>query len=193
MGIKLGSMVTILKQVRTLLGTRAASRSFDDRIGCAVMVDALRSLKRDEIKTPTWFVFTVEEEIGLRGAEFLAESVRPKEVYALDTFVSSDSPLESPRIAGARLGEGFVIRAIDSAGITPRAAVLRVAELARRNGVKVQYGVTSGANDGSKFVTGGAVNIPLGWPLRYSHSPSEVVDLADVEALSKIVRVLAVM
>ncbi len=190
-GVHVGSTATIRKQLRTLLGSRANSRSFDDRIGCAVLVDTLRSLKREEIKRPTWFVFTVEEEVGLRGAEALAAAVHPKEVYPLDTFVSSDSPLESQRFAGARLGQGFVIRAMDSSGLTPRTAAARVADLARRHGIPVQYGVTSGANDGSRFVTGGAVNIPLGWPLRYSHSPAEVSDLADVDALRKIVRLLA--
>ena len=191
MGAKPGDTFSIRKSFRPLLGRRANARSFDDRVGCAALVDALRSLQPEQIRRPTWFVFSVEEEVGLRGAEFVAGSVRPKEVYPLDTFVSSDSPLENPRLAGARLGDGFVIRAADSSGITPRAAVMRVAELARQHGIPVQYGITSGANDGSKFVPGGAVNIPLGWPLRYSHSPAEVVDLGDVEALGKMVRVLA--
>jgi putative aminopeptidase FrvX len=118
--------------------------------------------------------------------------VHPAEVYAIDTFVSSDSPLENQRFAAARLGGGFVIRAMDSAGMTPRSAVARLAALARRHGIPVQYGVTSGANDGSRFVSGGALNIPIGWPIRYSHSPAEVVDMADVEALGKIVRLLAI-
>ena len=191
MSVKAGDTFTLAKRFRPLLGRRANARSFVDRIGCAVMVDTLRSLKREEIRRPTWFVFAVEEEVGLRGAEFIAGSVRPREVYPLDTFVSSDSPVENPRMAGARLGEGFVIRAIDSSGITPRWAVARVVELARKHSIPVQYGVTSGANDGSKFVAGGAINIPLGWPLRYSHSPAEMVDLADVEALARIMRVLA--
>jgi putative aminopeptidase FrvX len=75
--------------------------------------------------------------------------------------------------------------------MTPRAAVLRVADLARRLGIPVQYGVTAGANDGSQFVVGGAVNIPLSWPLRYSHSPAEVADTADIDALRRILRALA--
>ncbi|HYM04504.1 MAG TPA: M20/M25/M40 family metallo-hydrolase, partial [Stellaceae bacterium] len=191
LGVKIGSTVTARKKLRPLLGTRVNARSLDDRAGCAALLELLRSLRPDDIKQPSWFVFTVDEETGLHGAEFLAESVHPKEVYALDTFVSSDSPLENHRFADARLGEGFVIRAIDSSGMTPREAVMRVAELARRHNIPVQYGVTSGANDGSKFVAGGAVNIPLGWPLRYSHSPAEVADLADAEALGKILRVLA--
>ncbi len=192
LGVKAGDTVSIRKKYRALLNGRVTARSLDDRAGCALLVETLRSLEPGEIRRPAWFVFSVQEEIGLKGAEFLAESVQPAEVYAIDTFVSSDSPLESQRIAGARLGDGFVIRAIDSSGITPRAAVMRVVELARRHGIPVQYGVTSGANDGSKFVNGGAVNVPLGWPLRYSHSPGEVADLADIAALGKIVRALAV-
>lgn len=190
LGIKIGDTVTVRKQFHKLLGTRAASRSSDDRVGCAVLVETLRALKREEIRRPTWFVFTVEEELGLRGAEFLAQSVRPKEVYAIDTFSSSDSPLENHRLGWARLGEGFVIRAIDGSGISPWSSVLRVAELARRHGIPVQYGVTAGANDGSKFVSGGAVNVPLGFAVRYSHSPVETIDLADAEALGKLLRVL---
>ena len=189
--IKAGDSFGLRKQVRPLLGRRVNARTLDDRAGCAVLVDALRSLDPKQIRRPAWFVFTVEEEIGLKGAEALAESVHPREVYAIDTFVSSDSPLENQRMAGARLGDGFVVRAIDSSGITPRAAVQQVVDLARKHGIPVQYGVTSGANDGSKFVVGGAVNVPLGWPLRYSHSPGETADLGDIEALERILRVLA--
>ncbi len=191
MGIKTGDTVTARKRLRPLLGGRTSSRSLDDRIGCAILIETLRSIRREDIKRPTWFAFTTAEETGLHGAEFLAQSVHPTEVYAIDTFVSSDSPLENQRFAAARLGGGFVIRAMDSAGITPRPAVARLADLARRHGIPVQYGVTSGANDGSQFVTGGALNIPIGWPIRYSHSPAEVADIADVEALGKIVRLLA--
>jgi putative aminopeptidase FrvX len=190
--VKAGDTFGVRKRLRPLLGRRINARSLDDRAGCAILVNALWQLQPGQIRRPTWFVFTVEEEVGLKGAEFLADSVQAREVYAIDTFVSSDSPLENPRMAQARLGEGFVVRAIDSSGLTPRADVMRVVELARRHGIPVQYGVTSGANDGSKFVVGGAVNIPLGWPLRYSHSPAETADLGDIEALEKIVRVLAV-
>jgi len=192
LGVQAGDTITVRKKLRHLLGGRVNARSIDDRIGCAVLVDVLRTLKPEEIRRPVWFVFSVEEEVGLRGAEFLAASVSPRQVFPIDTFTSSDSPLENPRMAGARLGEGFVIRAIDSAGIAPRAAVGEVMELARRHQIRVQYGVTSGLNDGAKFLTGGAVNLPLGWPLRYSHSPAEVADLADVEALRRIVRALVV-
>ena len=64
-------------------------------------------------------------------------------------------------------------------------------KLARSNQVPVQYGVTGGGNDGSAFLQYGAIDIPLGWPLRYSHSPGEVIDTRDVDALSRIITLLA--
>jgi putative aminopeptidase FrvX len=66
-----------------------------------------------------------------------------------------------------------------------------VIKLAHANQIPVQFGVTSGGNDGSTFVPFGAVDIPLGWPLRYSHSAAEVVDTRDVDALGKIVAAIA--
>ena len=63
--------------------------------------------------------------------------------------------------------------------------------LARARGVKLQVGTTNGGNDGSVFTPYGAVDVALGWPLRYSHSPAEVVDLRDVASLADIVQAVA--
>jgi putative aminopeptidase FrvX len=142
------------------------------------------------------FLWAVREEIGLEGAQHFAARAAatggsPEFVFAVDTFVSSDSPLESPRYAGARVGEGFVLRAVDHSNLTPRQWVSRVLEIAGRHNIPAQYGVTGGGNDGATFVPYGSVDIPIGWPLRYSHSAAEVSDLKDVEALARIVAALA--
>jgi putative aminopeptidase len=69
--------------------------------------------------------------------------------------------------------------------------VEKVIKLARAGQIPVQYGVTGGGNDGSAFVRYGAVDVALGWPLRYSHSPAEVIDTRDVDSLARIVTVIA--
>jgi len=196
LGIKAGDWITIPKQYRPLLGTRANARSFDDRVGCAVLIEAVRTLGLDLPGRDVTFVWSTEEEVGLKGAAAVAERMAkegktPDFVFAIDTFVSSDSPLESKRFADAEIGKGFVIRAVDNSNITPREYVQRVIQLARENNIPVQYGVTGGGNDGAVFQRFGAVDIPLGWPLRYSHSPGEVIDTRDVDALAKIIAVLA--
>jgi putative aminopeptidase len=196
LGIKAGDWVTIPKEYRPLLGTRANARSFDDRVGCAALIEAVRALGLELAGRDVTFVWSTEEEVGLKGAAAVAERLSkegttPDFVFAIDTFVSSDSPLESKRFADAEIGKGFVIRAVDNSNIAPREYVDRVIKLARENNIPVQYGVTGGGNDGAVFQRYGSVDIPLGWPLRYSHSPGEVIDTRDVDALAKIIAALA--
>ena len=124
------------------------------------------------------------------GAQAVAVATAAKRVFAIDSFVTSDSPLEDKRIAHVALGDGFVVRAKDNSGIAPRKAVGQVLTLAKKLKIPARYGVTAGGNDGSRFVRRGAVNIPLSWPLRYAHSAAEVADLRDAEALRQIVGAL---
>ncbi len=196
LGIKAGDTVTIPKAYRPLIDTRANGRSFDDRVGCTALISAVWALGGPLKDRDVTFVWSTAEELGLNGATAIAARLaeqghEPAYVFAIDTFVSSDSPLESKRFADAEIGKGFVVRAIDDSNITPRDLVDRVVKLARSNQVPVQYGVTGGGNDGSAFLQYGAIDIPLGWPLRYSHSPGEVIDTRDVDALSRIITLLA--
>lgn len=199
LGIAVGDFVTIPKQYLPLLGTRANARSFDDRVGCAALIRAVHALGEDAPHLQgrdVTFVWSTEEEVGLRGAAAFAESAANEErvpdfVFAIDTFVSSDSPLESKRFGDARIGKGFVVRAVDNSNIVPFEYVDRLVALAKENNIPVQYGVTGGGNDGAVFTRFGTVDVALGWPLRYSHSPAEVIDTKDLDALGKIVEVIA--
>jgi putative aminopeptidase FrvX len=196
LGIKIGDWLTIPKEYRPLVGSRANGRSFDDRVGDAALLEAVKAIGPNLPGRDVTFVWSTEEEVGLKGAAAYAERAAkdgntPDFVFAIDTFVSSDSPLESKRFADAEIGKGFVIRAVDNSNIAPREFVDRVSKLARENKIPVQYGVTGGGNDGAVFTRYGSVDIPLGWPLRYSHSPGEVIDTRDLDALARIVAVLA--
>ena len=196
LGIAAGDYVTIPKKYRPLLGTRANARSFDDRVGCAALIAAVNAIGPELKGRDVTFVWSTEEEVGLKGAAAFAEQAAkegrvPDFVFAIDTFVSSDSPLESKRFGDAEIGKGFVVRAVDNSNVVPQQYVDRVVALAKENGIPAQYGVTGGGNDGAVFLRYGSVDVALGWPLRYSHSPGEVIDTKDLDALSKIVEVLA--
>jgi putative aminopeptidase FrvX len=196
LGIRVGDSITIPKAYRPLLGTRANGRSFDDRVGDTALIAALWALGGPLKDRDVTFVFSTGEELGLNGAAALAkrlaaEGRSPDFVFAIDTFVSSDSPLESKRFGDAPIGTGFVVRAVDNSNIVPHALVEKVLKLARENQIPAQFGVTGGGNDGSAFVRYGGIDVALGWPLRYSHSPAEVIDTRDVDALARIVAVLA--
>ena len=196
MGVAVKDFVTIPKEYRRLAGTRANGRSFDDRMGDASLISAVWALGPNFKGRDVTFVWSTGEELGLVGAGKLAarlaaEGKAPDYVFAIDTFVSSDSPLESPRFGDAKLGDGFVVRAVDNSNVVPRKLVEKVVSIARANRIPVQYGVTGGGNDGSAFLRYGSIDVALGWPLRYSHSPGELIDLRDLDGLAHIVAALS--
>jgi putative aminopeptidase FrvX len=196
LGINVGDTITIPKAYRPLLGTRANGRSFDDRVGDTALISAVWALGAPLKDRDVTFAWSTGEEEGLVGAAKLAkrlaaEGHEPDFVFAVDTFVSADSPIESKRFGNAEIGKGFVIRAVDNSNIVPSARVERIVKLARANQIPIQYGVTGGGNDGSAFVRYGSVDIALGWPLRYSHSPAEVIDTRDVDSLARIITAIA--
>jgi putative aminopeptidase FrvX len=193
LGVAAGQTVTMPKRFVRLAGTRATGRSFDDRVGDASLVLAVRHLDRARLRHTVVFLWSVREETGLEGAGVAARALgtTPARVHAVDTFVSADAPLETRTFAVAPLGAGPVARAVDNSSVTPPAALDTLIRVARGRGIPLQVGTTNGGNDGSMFVPYGVVDVPLGWPLRYSHSPAEVVDLRDVANLAALVQAVA--
>jgi putative aminopeptidase FrvX len=133
------------------------------------------------------FAWDVQEETGLLGAAELARTLKPDYVFAVDTFVSTDSPLESKRFGVLPVGGGAVLRAVDSSNVTPRTEILKALAIARKRGIPVQVGNSRGGNDGSVFLAGGAVDIPLSWPGSYAHSLIEKIDRRDLDALADLI------
>lgn len=192
LGIRVGSTVTMPKRMLRIGRHRVLARSFDDRVGSTALLLALKRIDPEKLRRRVTFAWSVEEEVGLNGARALAEQMKDlREVHAVDTFVSSDSPIESKRFADARLGQGLVIRAMDNGYLAPRDLIDRFRTLAERHGIPVQIGFTGGATDGMVFLADGPAMLPFSWPGRYSHSPVEVADLRDVEALVKLVLAVA--
>jgi putative aminopeptidase FrvX len=194
LGVRVGMTVTGYKCATRLAGTRFTARSIDDRAGSTALLLALRSIDEAKLDHKVIFAWSTREETALAGAAAMGALFgrNIKRVHAVDTFVSSDSPLESKRFAYAPIGAGAVVRALDNSSVTPPEEVQRIVDIARRAGIPLQVGTTNGGNDGSELVRYGAVDVPLSWPLRYSHSPAEVIDLRDVDALARLVAAVAI-
>jgi putative aminopeptidase FrvX len=193
LGIRIGSTVTNPKEFVRLAGHRITARSFDDRVGSAAQVLAVRRLDPRSLRHTVIFLWSVREEIGLEGAAAAARALglRAARVHAIDTFVSADSPLEPGNFAVAPLGQGPVARALDNSSVTPPALVDSLVALAAARAIPLQVGTTNGGNDGSAFAEFGVPDVPIGWPLRYSHSPIEVADMRDVAHLAELVQAVA--
>ena len=193
LGVRVGSTVTMPKRYTRLAGTRASGRAMDDRVGCTTLLLALRRLDPARLRHEVVFVFSVREEIGLEGAEAVAAALgtRTRRVHAIDTFVSADSPLEPQAFAVTPIGRGPVIRALDQSAVAPPALVDSLVALARARAIPLQVGATNGGNDGSVFAPWGVPDVAIGWPLRYAHSPAEVIDLKDVVRLADVIQAIA--
>ena len=192
-GVRPGLGVTAFKRGQRIGPTRFTGRSLDDRAGSTALILALRRIDPSALRHHVMFVWSVAEEGGLVGARALGERLGTsfRRVHAIDTFVSSDTPLESPHFAHAPLGDGPVLRGIDDGMISPRAERDRILRIARVARIPLQVGTTHGSTDGTAFLRWGAPNTGLSWPGRYSHSPAEVLDLRDLEALSRLIAAVA--
>jgi putative aminopeptidase FrvX len=188
-----GLSVTAFKSATRLGSTRFTARALDDRAGSTALVLAARRITPATLKRKIIFAWSVREETGLEGAIALAKHYGSvvKRVYSIDTFVSSDSPAESTRFAYAPLGRGAVIRGLDNSAIAPLPELDRILNIARTNAIPIQVGATNGGTDGSDFVRYGVLHVSLSWPGRYSHSPVEVLDLRDLQALERLIYSIA--
>ncbi len=191
LGFAVSQSVTPRKDLVKLGEHRATARSMDDRNGSTALLLALSRIDPATIRNRVTFVWSVEEETGLAGAAFIASTETFDTVFAVDTFVSSDTPTDSRRLAYAPLGQGAVLRGLDSRTLVPAAVIDRITSLAKENDIPLQIGVTGGGTDASPFSAGGAIDVGLSWPGRYSHSPVEVMDRRDLESLTRLVVLLA--
>ena len=189
-----GLSVTASKSATRLGSTRFTARALDDRAGSTALILAARRINPATLQRKVIFAWAVREETGLEGAMAMARRYgsSSKRVFSVDTFVSSDSPLETTRFAHAPLGQGAVIRGLDNASVAPPAELERILALARAQKIPLQVGATNGGTDGSDFIRYGVLHVALSWPGRYSHSPVEVLDLRDLQALQRLVYAIAV-
>ncbi len=163
------------------------SKALDDRIGCAVLIELVGQLK--EVKNEVVFVFTVQEEVGLRGAGTAAYALKPDLAIAVDVTNTGDTPGCNP--LSIELGKGAAIMIKDGRTISHPAVKNRLIDCAKRFDIQYQLEVIEkGGNDaGSIHITAGG--IPSGGvsiPCRYMHSPCEMVDADDVKSAVKLLK-----
>ena len=186
LGIAVGQAVTVRKQFVELTGERATGRAMDDRAGITAVLLALRKINPDRVPHRVTVAFSVEEEIGLLGASAMAARIKPDYAFAIDTFVSTDTPSDPQYLAFAPLGKGPVLRGMDNRILTQAGAMDRIIGAAKKAKIPLQIGVTQGGVDSSAFSAGGALDVGLSWPGRYSHSGVEVLDRRDLEQLADL-------
>lgn len=171
-------------------GTRLIAKSMDDRVGCAVAIETMRRLNR---QTPNeiYFAFTVQEEVGIRGARPAAFSISPDLAIALDVTPTGDL-LKNSKVP-VKLGGGAAIKLHDTGHVVPPAVRDWMISRAEAEGIPYQLElITLGTTDAAGIQTARA-GVPSGCisiPCRFVHTTSETVDTNDVEACVRLLTAL---
>jgi tetrahedral aminopeptidase len=166
-------------------GARIVAKAMDDRIGCAVLLEVLRETAG--APNDLWFVFTSQEEVGLRGAGPAGFGIEPEVALSVDVTGTGDTPECAPM--AVRLGAGPAIK-IKDGGMLAHGGVkdwmIRTAEAAS---LPYQREVLLGGTTDATAIQSTRAGVPAGClsiPTRYIHSPSEMVDAGDVRGAVKL-------
>lgn len=187
MGISVMDYAVFRKEFSILNKDYLVMRSLDDRFGCYVLTEVL---KGDSFNSNCTFAWTVQEEVGLRGAKALLNRFSTFDNRRYDLAIAIDSfACCSKQNKHIELGKGPVIRAFDNSSISDIGVVKYILKLARENDIPVQIGATGGGNDASVFVEYGIPMVALSVPIRYLHSQVEMVNINDVQNLIRLLRV----
>ena len=194
-GIEIGTPVTYAPNVIELAGGRIAGSAVDDRAGCAVLVEVARRLVDREGGPTVHVVFSTQEEFNLRGAVVAAQALKPDIAIQIDLMLACDTP-DMADLGEMRLGGGPGMRLYSFHGrgtlngVLPHPALVRLfEETAKAEAMPLQRSAQVGVLTDLSYVQlvgEGVAAIDLGFPMRYSHSSLEVVQLSDLEQLSTL-------
>lgn len=162
-------------------GNMVIAKAIDNRAGCYIMIEMIKNIKNN--KNDLYFVFTVQEEVGLRGAKVAAYTINPDFAVAVDVTDTGDTP-NAPKMA-VKLGSGAAIKVMDRSVLCDVDVRSLMIETAKEKNIPYQLEImTDGGTDAGAIhlsragVKTGGISVPT----RYIHSPSETADMNDIKA-----------
>ena len=170
------------------MGERVSAPYLDNRISCGILLRVLETM--EDCPNDLYVVFSVQEEVGLRGARTAAWAIAPDCALSIDVTDVEDTP-GSDRCGTARLGGGAAVKIMDSSVICHRQVVERLEQLAREQSIPIQWDIMreGGTDAGAIHTTRlGVLTGGVSVPCRYIHTPVETVDLRDVDACVQLIR-----
>ncbi len=187
--VKLGDVVAFKSDFLEFGDGMIKSKALDDRAGCAIMIDMLKK----PFKYDTYFIFTVQEEIGLRGAKASSYTVNPDIAVVLETTTAGDIPSVSDDKKVCEVNKGAVVSFMDRGTIYNKKLYDLAFETAKNNDIPCQTKtMIAGGNDsGAIHVScGGVKTVAISVPCRYLHSPSTVFSYNDFMSVKNLANAL---
>ncbi len=189
MGIHVGDPV-VWKSTFEEVGDNLISKSLDNRIGVLVLIEMIKSVKKFD--GTLYFVFSVQEEVGLKGARVAAYNIQPDISISVDTGLAGGSPAVQEKEAPPKLGMGPIITYVEASGRGLMASPYVnswLVDIAKKYEIPYQVDVTDGGMTDAAiiYITGrGIPSASVGIPSRYIHSPNEMISKRDVENTIKL-------
>jgi len=184
LGIEVGSFIVVDRVAEIMNEKFVVGKSLDDKIGGFIHSEVIKKLKEDKIKLPydLYIVNSVQEEVGLRGARMITETIKPNVAIAFDVTFDTNTPgIDKGKHGDYKMGEGIVLRQ----GSDVHNNFLKLLkDCAKDNEInyKIQVGGSGGTNTFSYYLSnGGVVTSTLSIPLRYMHTQNEMVMLDDIQ------------
>lgn len=172
-------------------GDTVVSKALDNRAGCAVLIDTIINTKSDV--NDLYFVFTVQEEVGLRGAKAAGFSIEPDIAIAIDVTDTGDTP-DAPNMA-VSLGKGAAIKVMDRSILCDADVRTKMIETAKKNNMPYQLEImTDGGTDAGaiQLTRAGVKTGGISIPTRYVHSTSEMSSVSDIKTASELLQRLMI-
>ncbi|NLW17065.1 MAG: M42 family metallopeptidase [Firmicutes bacterium] len=185
--VKLGDYVIFATEYGEFGEGLAKGKALDDRAGCFVLAEALK----EEYNFPLYGAFTVQEEIGLRGAGVAAYAIEPDLGIVIEGTTCNDVSGMEEHEYSTVLGGGPAITFMDTASIGNRAMIQELVRIAEENNIPYQFkGTVTGGNDAGRINVSraGVPVVAISIPCRYIHSPVSVLSLEDVRNTTKLIK-----
>lgn len=197
LGVRVGDPVVVLSELRQLAGTRVAGKGVDNRASCVLLLHLLRRLQGRALPCRLTALVTVQEEVGLRGAQVAFARLQPDLAIVVDTFPAAGTPDTHGLAYAARIGQGVLFTPASGSSnagfLLPRSFLDVMVAAAQHADVPYQLAVTSGGvTDAAAAHLTGVASLEIKLPRRYSHSPVEMLDLRDLAAALALVEELVV-
>ena len=186
--IKIGDVAAFERPFEEMEG-RLVAKSLDDRAGVAIAIETMRRLEGGP--NEVYFVFTVQEEVGVRGATVSAYGIDPDVGIAIDVTPTGDTP--NPVRRDIALGAGPAIKVKDNLMLSDPKVVAWMERTAHKAKIPTQREVLTGGSTDARAIQITRSGVPAGGlviPCRYVHSPSEMIDYGDVEIAVKLLTIM---
>ncbi len=161
-------------------------KAWDDRVGCAVLLEAMQRMAKLPHANQLFFVATTQEEIGLRGAKTAADVVKPDIGLAIEGGIAGDTFLGHPEETQAKLGAGPGIFLYDTSALPNRKLVDLVKRTAAAKGIPLQLDLVQGYGDDSSMIqesSGGVPTLNFVVPVRYTHAHNGIINRGDFDRM----------